>query len=430
LSKSESRIAVGNFLSTKEKEPKMFKLAQLAFRNVFRNKRRTIITEISIVIGLVAIIFAGGLLRDMEIGWRDALIFSDTGHIQIIAEGLKDDSNIKNSIKDSREITGKLKKYPNIKGYTERIELNGLVSNGEDTQMFIGRGIDPNTQLNALPEAAGKITSGRYLEYSDLNGAVIGEGLADKLHVKLNDTLTLATNDKYESFNAVIVTIIGIATIDEGFDNDHFLALHIDNARTLVSYDPFETSKIVLTIDKTEDTLNFSKIISSEFQPHDQVEVFSWHELAGMFNEVVAIFTSINAILIIILLILTLVGIMNTILMSVFERTKEIGTLMAIGSAPRQVHTIFILESLFIGIIGVIIGVILGLLINLSVISLGGLHLPPPPGQISGISLSPIILPGKILSVSLLVLITSILGALYPAKHAAKQRPVDALRTN
>jgi putative ABC transport system permease protein len=408
----------------------MFKLAQLAFRNVFRNKRRTIITEISIVIGLIVIIFAGGLLRDMEIGWRDSLIFSDTGHIQILAKGLKDESNIKNSIKDSREITEKLKKYPNIIGYTERIELNGLVSNSEDTQMFIGRGINPNTQLNVLPEAAGKITAGRYLEDSDLNGAVIGEGLAKKLHVKLNDTLTLATNDKYESFNAVIVTIIGIATIDEGFVNDHFLALHIDNARTLVSYEPYETSKIVLTIDKTDDALNFSKILSNEFSPGDQVEVFSWHELAGMFNEVVAIFTSINAILIVILLILTLVGIMNTILMSVFERTKEIGTLMAIGSSPRQVHIIFILESFFIGMFGVITGVTLGVLINLSIISLGGLHLPPPPGQISGISLSPIILPEKILSVSLLVLFTAVLGALYPAKHAAKQRPVDALRTN
>lgn len=408
----------------------MFKLAQLAFRNIFRNKRRTIITEISIVIGLIVIIFAGGLLRDMEIGWRDSLIFSDIGHIQILAKGLKDEGGIKDSIKDSRVITEKLNKYSNIKGYTERIDLNGLASTGEDTQMFIGNGIDPDTQLKVLPEAASKITSGRYLKHSDINGAVIGEGLAKKLKVKLGDTLTLATNDKYESFNAVIVTIIGIATIDETFVNDHFIALHIDNARALAGYDPFETSKIILTIDKTDDALNFSKILSRDLRPQNMVEVFSWHELAGMFNQVVALFSSINVILIIILLILTLVGIMNTILMSVFERTREIGTLMAIGSAPRQVHIIFILESLFIGLIGVIIGVALGILINLSIIGLGGLRLPPPPGQISGISLSPLILPWRILSVSLLVLFTSVLGALYPAKHAARQRPVDALRTN
>lgn len=408
----------------------MFKLTQLAFRNIFRNKRRTIITETSIVIGLIVIIFASGLLQDMEIGWRDFLIFSDTGHIQILAEGLKDEGGIKDSINDSREITKILNKYPNIKGYTERIDLNGLVSTGEETQMFIGSGINPDTQLKVLPEAASKITSGRYLKGTDIYGAIVGEGLAKKLRVKLGDALTLATNDKYESFNAVNVSIIGIATIDEEFVNNHLLILHIDNARALVSYDRFETSKIVLTIDKTDEALNFSKILSREFQPQDKVEVFSWHELAGMFNQVVALFSSINVILTIILLALTLVGIMNTILMSVFERTREIGTLMAIGSSPRQVHILFISESLFIGLIGVIIGATLGVLINLSIISLGGLHLPPPPGQISGISLSPIILPEKILTVSLLVLLTSVLGALYPAKHAAKQRPVEALRAN
>lgn len=408
----------------------MYKLVEIAFKNIFRNKRRTIITEISIIIGIIVLIFVSGVLRDMEVGWRDDLIYSDIGHIQVMAKGLKENENLQHTIKDSPRIINLLKSYNNIKGISERIDASGLISNGENTQMFIGYGIEPKSHLAMLTSAEGKLKAGRYIEPDEFEGAVIGEGLAKKLKVKIGDILTLAANDKYESLNAVNIKVVGFISVGDSFSNDHLVLLHLKNARILFNFEADEVSRIVIIINKTDNALQLRGELQKKFMSSDEVEVFSWHNLSGMLNSVFAMMSSFNIFLIIILLVLTLISIMNTILMSVFERTKEIGTLMAIGSSSNQVVAIFILESFFIGIIGVILGVIMGICINFLTIGLGGLHLPPPPGQTKGIILFPRILPGKIAIVSVLVLLTSIIGSVYPARHAAKQRPVEALRSN
>lgn len=405
------------------------KTAAIAFRNIFRNKRRTAITEISIIIGMMVIIFASGILKSMETGWRDSLIYSDLGHIQILAKGLMDNEGLQYSIKDDRAILKKLKVYKEIQGISERINVSGLISNGDNSQMFIGQGIEPAKHRKMLPKSAGYIVAGRFIRDDRTEEAVVGKGLADKMGIHLGDVLTLAGNDKYESMNAVNIRVVGIMSIGEKFVSEHLVLLHIQNARAFANYGPHEVSRIVLTIGKTEEAAKFRNTLNSSLQGNN-VDIYSWQKLSSMLNSVVALMSTINGILVAILLALTMIAIMNTILMSVFERTREIGTLMAIGASARQVKTIFIMESLFIGMIGVVLGGILGTLVNSTVSVLGGLHLPPPPGQTRGIVLHPAVLPLRFILVSLLVLGISALGALYPARHAAKQRPVEALRAN
>ena len=408
----------------------MLLLMQMAFRNVFRNKRRTMITELAIIFGMIVIVFVSGLLKSMEIGWSENLIQSDFGHIQIMAKGLNEDESLKYTIKNSGVIAEQLKSDRNIKAFSPRINVSGLISTGENTEVFIGTGIDPETHLKMLRKATNNVVEGKYFVPGEENGSLLGIGLAGKIHAKIGDMLTLAANDKYGSLNAVDIRVTGILKTGNTFTDDHLVVFHIKNARTLASFDPDEISKFICTIDKTDDTIKVLNSLKKSFTGFDGIEIFSWHDLSSLLNSVVILFSAISNILTLILLFLTLVGVMNTVLMSTFERTREIGTMMAIGSSGKQVTALFIMESAVIGIIGIIAGNIMGIIINTFISAIGGIHLPPPPTQTRGIDLSPLILPGKLLFISLLVLITSVLAAIYPAVHASRQKPVEALRSN
>ncbi len=408
----------------------MLLLMQMAFRNVFRNKRRTMITELAIIFGIVVIVFVSGLLKSMEIGWSENLIQSDLGHIQIMAKGLNENESLKYTIKNGAGIAAQLKSDRNIKAFSPRINVSGLVSTGENTEVFIGTGIDPETHLKMLRKATNNIVEGKYISPGDEDGALLGIGLAGKIHAKVGDMLTLAANDKYGSLNAVDIRVTGILKVGDKFTDDHLVVFHIKNARTLVSFDQDEVSKFVCTVYKTDDTIAVMNSLKKSFAGNDGIEIFSWHELSSLLNSVVILFSAISNILTLILLFLTLVGVMNTVLMSTFERTREIGTMMAIGSSGTQVVALFIMESAVIGVIGIIAGNILGIIVNIFISAIGGIHLPPPPTQTRGINLLPLILPGRLLFISGLVLITSVIAAIYPAVHASRQKPVEALRSN
>ena len=408
----------------------MGKFLELAFRNIFRNKRRTVITAVTIIVGMVVIIFVSGILADLEARWRDYLIYSSLGHIQIMASGLKDDDTLQCSIPDVNPIMNKLTKYSEIKNVTGVIDIKGLISNGDDTQVFVGNGVDPETYLRTLPKAAQGIKSGHFFRREDKEGVILAEGLARKLHAKVGESLILAANDRNESLNAVNIKVSAIEPIQDSFANDHLLLINIDNARSLTGYNPNEVSKLILTLSNADDSVRFKDLLTKDFPPASKVEVYSWHSLAGTLNSVIGLFSAIGGIITLILLAMTLIGIMNTVLMSVFERTREIGTIMAIGSSPGQVKLLFICESFCIGLFGVAVGIGAGILINSIVLLLGGLHLPPPPMSNQPLLLDPLILPDRIIIVSILVLIASILAALYPASYATKLRPVDALRAN
>lgn len=404
---------------------------QIAFRNIFRNKRRTIITDITIVLGMVVLIFASGMLKCMETNWRDNLILSDLGHVQIMAKGLKKEDSLKSSISDSRDLKAILANNNKVKFMADRINVSGLISTGENTAIFFGAGINPRETLDALPKIADskKMVDGAFLRDNSLEDAVIGQGLAEKLNVKVGDRIMLVTNDKYDAMNSVDIMITGIIKISDQFTNDHIVYFNIDNARILTGFETNEVSRIVVTLNCVEYSIPFYETIKKQL-PSDKVEIFTWHDLSTYLNSIVALWEAINAILIAILLTLTLVSIMNTILMSVFERTREIGTSMALGASRAQIVLIFLFESFFIGILGVVIGVVLGVVINFSISMMGGINLPPPPGETKGVNLEPLILPYRIFFISVLVIIASFLAGLYPANHAAKEKPVDALRAN
>ena len=175
-----------------------------------------IITEISIVIGMLVMILVGGLMKDMEIYWRDGLIESNLGQIQIMAKGLRKEESTHKFIKNINEFENEFKQFPEIQKYTYRINIGGLISTGENTSTFFGYGIDPGTALETLPQVKDMLIKGDFIEPDDIYGTLLGKGVAEKLKVEIGDTLFLERAVQYavDKFAGKRITKVITSAVD------------------------------------------------------------------------------------------------------------------------------------------------------------------------------------------------------------------------
>ena len=404
----------------------MFLLLKIAARNVFRNKRRTLITELAIIFGAITIILVGGILQVTLNGLREQTIRTQLGHFQVHAKGYstKGVSNPwKYVIKEPDTIKKIIKNIHGVKSVSEQVEFSGIVSNGDNSTNFIATGIVPRqgglfSGLN--------IIKGRGTDGLTPDGALVGKELAEGLGVKVGDELTLLTNTVHGSFNAVQVVVEGIFQSGSTEYDKRSLITSLDTARTLI--DLKGVTSLIVMLNRTRDTDRVKQaLLGAITETKAPVEFTTWRQLATYYNQVRGMFNGIFGSIKFIISIVIILGIANTMIMSVLERTSEIGTIMSLGSSRGQVIVLFLLEALIIGIIGGITGVFLGVLIT-KVVAIIGIPVPPPPGNSTGFVIRPLLLGTSMLFALMLSVLSALFSGLYPAYKASKLKPVDALR--
>lgn len=409
----------------------MFEMIKIAIKNTMRNKRRTILTEIMIVVGVVMILFTSAFLQGMSDNWKNSIVNASTGHFQIMKEGYKEH---RASFALDYPITGvsllvsKLNKEPDVLSVTPQISIGGLISTGQKTSPFFGSGVVIDKLTETLPSVYNNLEKGKPLSLDRKGGAILGFGLAKILGVKIGDFLMLAGYDRYNAMNAVNISVVGIVNIPEDAVNDRLVITDYSTAKSLVAYED-EATEIVV---RTRDFSRLDPIINglkNKYAQKNKIEFYPWFVLAGSFSQVSGMFKAFSAIIGFIVYITVMVGLSNTILMGVFERTQEIGTLMAMGSSRLRVMWMFILESIWMGIIGVFIGVILYAII-LIVLSGPGIVIPPPPGASKSIILHLAFNWRDVFSVAFSIILVTIIGAIYPSRFASKLNPIDSIRSN
>ena len=270
------------------------------------------------------------------------------------------------------------------------------------------------------------IVSGRDLAKDNENSALLGEGLARSLGVQAGDSVVLLATAANGSASAVEVVVAGtFATISKEYD-DSALRLPIQIARKLMKVRG-ATSWVVL-LDKTERTDDSVRQLAGALSG-DKFEVIPWSDLADFYNKTVVLFSrQVNVVKFIIGVIIVLT-ISNTQMMSVLERTREIGTSLAIGQRRRAVLRMFVAEGVLIGLIGGVLGVVLGYLFG-HLISAVGIPMPPPPGMARGFLGEILIVPELASEALILALVTTFLASVLPAFKASRMNIVDALRHN
>ena len=362
-------------------------------------------------------------------GMREGTILSRLGHIQMTSPGYFEAGSadpFAYLLSDNLHEQLDFMDLSEIEIVSPRLIISGLISHDEVSMGFIGEGVDPEKDAALSKNLI--IHAGEMLSSSDPNGILLGGGLAANLGVSVGDTVVLLANTESGGLNGFEGTVRGLfQSASKEFD-DAALLLPLDPAKQLLRVTGTHTW--VLILDETEHTDDVLQALRTRYpEAATQVQFTPWYELADFYNKTVKLFSRQMDIVRLIVALIIILGISNTLVMSVLERTGEIGTLLAIGYRRRYILQLFISEGVSLGIIGGLCGVIIGVILA-AVISAIGIPMPPPPGMDVGFSGQVIVTWPLVAGVLVLAVCTALFGSLYPAWKASRLEVVDALRHN
>ena len=399
----------------------------IAWRNVRRNRRRSLITGGLVAFGFVSFALAGGFMAQSFDGLRHSAIRSGLGHIQFADPRAFDQSEEKTlefGIRKAGAALETLSTDPAVEAVMPRLEFFGLVSAGGTSIPFAGVGVDPQAEARGsdIPKT---IQSGEWLK-PDTRTVVIGRGLAKLLNAKSGDNLTLLATTPDGTLNAIDATVSGVAEVFIKELSDRYLALPLPLAQELLTA-PDTVSRIsVILKEPAREAAAAARLDEKLKTAGVTLGRKLWSELAVFYQQVRVLYVGIFGFMGTVLVVIVFLSTVNTTLMSVTERTREIGTLRALGARSRRVATGFVLEGMLLGIASAIAGALLSLVITL-LINLAEIHMPPPPGMAKGIVIHVQVIPSVYLLAALAMIVTLAIASYFPARRAARAPIVQAL---
>ncbi len=406
----------------------MGKFLLLAFRNIFRNRRRTIMTLIVVGGGVAGLLLSGGYFAFMTRGLRESTINNGLGHLQIFtADHFKRDEVrvLDNGIENWRQVAASVGSAQHVRGVAPRIDFYGMVSNGTKAAGFMGSAVDP-AEENSLGFVT-NVVSGRNLDPKPSGEveALIGVGLAKSMNVKVGDGLTILAMTSDGALNGVDVQIVGIVDHALAELDSRYVRITLPAAQRLLQSD--RVTNLVVGLDSTDNTDRaYAELIPRLRGLSQEMTLKKWIDLATYYRQVATLFNGIFLFMGVIVFFMVLMSSVNTLLMAMMERTREIGTMLAMGTPRTWIVALFVLEATLLGTMGAIIGVIGGNLLG-ALLNVSGLHLPPPPGYTLPMPFMVLHVPGQMIGSSLLVIVSLALASILPAVRASRLQITEAL---
>jgi len=418
----------------------MRNLLKIAIRNLLRYKRRTLLTASLIAIGVVFVLLfvaVTGSFKSMMIG---QITDSMLGHLQVHRRGylasienLPLNMNLK--LQAYQKVEDMLTNQPEVEAVSPRIKFGGIFSTFVETTSIRLNGVYPDRELKAVPLLASRLSKGE--KGSLKRGEIwIPDLMSRSMKVNLGDTVVIIATNKDGSVNGKQFKVAGVlenVTGPGGRDG----YIHIEDAVEVLRMEEMEISEIAIRLKNFNKVIAFTErlenLLSKEVskqgskeaskQGTSMFEVHSWEKLSPFYN--IARMIDIMTFFIRIMLIaIVLISIMNVMIMAVYERIREIGTIAAIGTLPGKILSMFVLEGFCLGLVGAVAGTILGL-ITMVVINHSGMTFEFG-RQILMLSAS--IDPMEVLMISGIVIVISVIASLQPALKASRMEPINALR--
>jgi len=414
----------------------MLKVMRLAIKNLLRYKRRTLLTGMLIAVGMVAVIVFVGLSGSFKRAIVGQITDSVLGHLQVHRKGYM--ASIDNLPLDRMipakafdKLSGILNQAEGVATFSPRIKFGAMLSNYAQTTNVRLNGIDPAKELAVVPLLATRIKDAAHENILLEKGEVLlPEVLAKGMAVKTGDTIVLVANNKDGSVNGMTFKVAGVVESMMGpGGRDGYL--HIKDAVALLRMETLEVSEVAVRAKKFEQLAEVSTRLRSVLEPitnkqnKPMFELHTWDQLAPFYNVVLMIDVMTLGIKVI-LIAVVLISILNVMMMSVYERVREIGTLAAMGTRPGRIMALFVAEGFCLGLVSALTGTAIGLGV-LWVLNLTGLDVTFGKGN-QVFALAPSIASSEVVSACLIVLGVSILSSLQPAAKAARLEPVEAMR--
>lgn len=403
---------------------------KLAWRNMWRNWRRTAIALVAIVLGLILLLFMDGLIQG-----SDQAIFGNAvrlygGNIQIHAPGFRDRAHRLPllPVENPDALVEAARALPQVTMAAKRINTGGMISSREGAFPVAITAIEPAIEAPHSIQAE-NIVAGRFLLPEDGDAVVLGRGLADLLGVTAGDRVTLVGRGAQEQMRQRTMTIVGVYDLGMAEAEKGTVFVTLPEAQFLYNLRD-QVTEVTIVLQQVGQE---SAVLPALRAVFPGFEVDSWETLRPEMRQTMDTKAAVTVFFSFIVLLIASIGILNLMLMAVFERTREMGILAAVGMKGRQIMGLFLLEGALIGAVGAAIGCTLGVLlllilaqtgIDFSSVAASGMG---EATALMGDRIYPSFSLAEVVTRGIAVTVIAALASLYPAWQAARQEPAQAL---
>ena len=402
-------------------------LLKLVWRNIWRNQRRSIIVLGSVIIGVISIFFLEGVTNAFLNQMLYNQISLSTSHIQIHKKGFIDNKTIQNYIPSQDVVESVLNAQSGIDSYSKRGITFGLLSSAENSSGIYLFGIK-NEMESKVSKIKSSVTSGEYLS-GETGEMLIGKKLADKLNVQIGDKVVAMANELDGSIGSDVFRIKGIfETENSEFDRSNIF-INLSQFESMLSLDN-KVHEFAIILDNPQNANLIRDQIITKLN-NSSYEVQTYEQLLPLLILQIELSKEATIVFNLIIGLALIFGIINSMLMSVFERINELGILLAIGMKTTKLFTMILLESFLLGCLGTVVGSSIGGVI-IVLLNKSGLNLSLFAESLNSYGIGAILYPTvnitQVSSVLIMIPLISIIGAVYPAYKAIKLQPVEAIR--
>ncbi len=402
---------------------------RLALRNVFRNRARTAVALLAIASGCAALIINGGVIYDIFEELREDAIHGRHGHLQIYRAGysenhLREPGRYLIPREEAERLIEAVRSLPQVGRVTRRREFSGMISRADRYVAFLGLGVEPED--DAAFSRHTTLRAGSPLSAGEPFGVIAGRGLAEKFDGAPGELLTLLANTETGALNALDVRLRGIFEGGMKEFDDWTLKVPLRAVESLLLDD--RTEQIVILLDRTERVESARDALLGLIRDRGlALEVRTWDELALFHNQVVSLFGRELDVIRLIVATIVVLGIGNTIGMSILERRVELATLRALGVRPGALARLLLVEALLTGLLGGLLGAGLGAVLARAV-SAVGIPFPSPPGSTRPFLGAVDLVPGIVAEAFVLSVAATLAAASLPVWRAMRRPIAQALR--
>ena len=413
----------------------MRNIIKIAARNLRRYLRRTILTSVLITLGVVAVLLfiaITGSFKQMMVGQiTDAML----GHLQVHRRGYLasiDNLPLNRNLNEKQveKITSIMNGIDSIASYSMRIRLGAMFSNYTETTNIRLNAVIPDQEVKTVPLLSDRILEGKKDDALIQRGQIlIPELIAQGMKVKVGDSIVLVANNKDGSVNGKTFTVSGILEGISG-PGGRDGVMHLEDAKELLRIDGVEITEIAIRLKNMAHLPGAFASLQTAFKDLTDkngkpvFEVHTWEKLSPFYN-IAKMIDLMTLFIKIMLVAIVLVSIMNVMIMAVYERINEIGTIAAIGTQPRRIMALFVTEGFLLGVLGTALGTVISL-VSIAAINAAGLTFDF--GRQSNLLLTPTIGAGDVISIVLIVIGIAVAASVQPAFKAARMDPITALR--
>jgi len=401
----------------------------LAWRNIWRSPTRSMVVVAATALGIWAAMFMTGFTNGMSKSYVRSAVELIYSHIQLHDKRYMEEKNAAYVLDEFNRIEKILKRAPEVAHWAPRLVVNGMIASSQLTRGVTVKGVEPDLEqeVSTLPE---KVVEGHFFEEKRKNQLIIGRKLAEKLNARLRSKLILTLQDTSGTITAGAFRVAGIfESGNTPFDEHTVYVKRKDlNAILIGKKELLAAHEIALMLKNTDQIEQLEDHLAAIFPT---VQVDTYRELSPDLRLYETQISNISLIYLGIIMLALVFGIINTMLMAVLERVRELGMLMAIGMNKAKVFFMIVFETLLLGLIGGPLGLFLGWMTNWY-FSNYGINLSAFSQSLKEFGLSEQVFfeldRAVYIQVPVAVVITALLASIYPALKAIRLRPVDAIR--